>query len=879
MNSGNLSDGGAVPTRHEDGRQKTTSKGVCFREALTALVYWAGLLNRNTFYFSFTGRASKSSYGKYQIMLRPLLIHRICALLLILATLSYANSAPPREISQQAFIETYCIDCHDGETEKGGFNIESLQSVTAANSVEWQKVWEQVSLKEMPPRKKKQPDHMERMHFGDSVIADLQEASKSKGGFHEHLLPTKGNYVDHELLFSDIVTETEPAATPSRMWRIHPAAYLVKLKELVHNTPEYNPKYPGQLASGDPVMVSKVNTDTGDLRLSLGSDQVMGIRNGSGWTSGFPSVRPVQSLSQERGLQDYSVMYEVTSDEMQLLVAGAKAVLKHMIVGSVDVPDYMWRDPETYTLSRTSTMIVEGKPKSFADRETTHLYIKGYQRKYSPFMDIMETEALPTQAQLEKLVPFLFNALTGRNPRVEELNEQISFIRHEVKALGKVEGLIIGCAPIFLHPEALYRYEFGGGEPDPTGRVMLAGDELANSIAGALTYMSPDPQLQAALKAGTLKSRADVLREVTRIMDDGSIRKPRILRFFQEYFDYHRAPLICKDTHSLKAVGVLTDGNIYNLQMNYLVSETDRLIEYVLASDRDVLRELLTTDKSVVRVRPTVKEENPFNTYNDATSISFYDNTVSKYNKGKGRKKSVTGIEDLEHPIFIREYWASTGVTGPSPWELLTFPSAERCGVLTQPSWLIAHSDAMDNHAVFRGRWIRERLLGGGVPEVPITVDAVLPDEPKESLRHRMRVTRENECWRCHQKMDPLGLPFEMFNHVGKFRKIKEGKQVDEHGNPVDASGEIIGSGVPELDGTFEDAFELIHRLANSEYVEQVFVRHAFRYWMGRNETIHDAPTLKAAHKAYQDHGGSMKALITSLLTSDSFLYRKPVQH
>ena len=810
-------------------------------------------------------------------MLRPILIHGICALQIILATTSNGDSALTREISQQAFIEKNCIDCHDGETEKGGFNIESLKSMTAANAVEWQKVWEQVSLKEMPPRKKKQPSPVDRMHFVNGVIAGLQEASKDQGGFHDHLLPTKGNYVDHELLFSDILKEAEPTSTPSRMWRIHPYAYLVKLKELVHNTPKYNHEYPGQLASGDPVMVSKILTDTGDLRLSLGSDQVMGIRNGSGWTNGFPSVRPVQSLSGERGLQDFAVMYEVTSDEMQLLVTGAKAVLKHMIVGSVDVPDYMWRDPEKYTLSRKSTKIVDGKTQTVSDRESVHLFIKGYQRKYSPFMDIMETDALPTQAQLEKLVPFLFHALTGRDPRVEELNKQVSFIQHEVKALGKVEGLILGCTPILLHPEALYRYEFGSGEPDRYGRVMLAGDELANSIAGALTYMSPDPQLQSALKGGNLKSRTDVLREVTRIMEDGSIRKPRILRFFQEYFDYHRAPLVCKDTNSLKAVQVHDTGNQYNLKMNYLVSETDRLIEYILAADRNVLHELLTTNECVVRARPTIKEERSFNTYNDATSLSFYNNTVTRYTK-RLKQKGVIGIEDIERPIFIREYWASTCVTGPSPWEMVTFPATERCGILTQPSWLIAHSDAMENHAVFRGRWIRERLLGGGVPEVPITVDAVLPDEPKNSLRHRMRVTQENTCSRCHQKMDPLGLPFEMFNHVGKFRKIKNGKQVDEHGNPVDASGEIIASGVEELDGKVEDAFELIHRLAKSEHVEQVFVRHAFRYWMGRNETMNDAPTLKAAHKAYQDNGGSMKALIITLLTSDSFLYRKPAQ-
>jgi hypothetical protein len=43
---------------------------------------------------------------------------------------------------------------------------------------------------------------------------------------------------------------------------------------------------------------------------------------------------------------------------------------------------------------------------------------------------------------------------------------------------------------------------------------------------------------------------------------------------------------------------------------------------------------------------------------------------------------------------------------------------------------------------------------------------------------------------------------------------------------------------------------------------------------MGRNETLADGPTLFAAHKAYRENGGSFNALLVSLLTSDSFLYR-----
>ena len=199
---------------------------------------------------------------------------------------------------------------------------------------------------------------------------------------------------------------------------------------------------------------------------------------------------------------------------------------------------------------------------------------------------------------------------------------------------------------------------------------------------------------------------------------------------------------------------------------------------------------------------------------------------------------------------------------------LTTLPSEQRMGILTHPSWLVSHSDAMDNHVIHRGRWVLERLLGGGIPDIPITVDAMLPDEPKSTLRHRMRVTREEECWRCHQKMDPLGLPFEMFNHIGMYRTT-------ELGEPVDTSGEIINSGDPDLDGPVENALDLINKLANSERVEQVFVRHVFRYWMGRNETINDAPVLQDAWHAYRDSGGSMKALLTSLLTSDAFLFRK----
>ena len=101
----------------------------------------------------------------------------------------------------------------------------------------------------------------------------------------------------------------------------------------------------------------------------------------------------------------------------------------------------------------------------------------------------------------------------------------------------------------------------------------------------------------------------------------------------------------------------------------------------------------------------------------------------------------------------------------------------------------------------YSGSLANAKLPGGGIPDVPITVDAQLPDEPNVSLRECMRVTREKYCWSCHEKMDPLGLPLEMYNHAGLYRTT-------EFDKPVGTTGEIVDSGDPSLGGPVRDDYE-----------------------------------------------------------------------
>ena len=128
---------------------------------------------------------------------------------------------------------------------------------------------------------------------------------------------------------------------------------------------------------------------------------------------------------------------------------------------------------------------------------------------------------------------------------------------------------------------------------------MLQDWELGLAVNHALRYIKPDEELRKAIVEGRMRTRADVKREVERMLADDSIRKPRILRFFRDYFDYDLGGYICKDTKALADTGASTRGQSHYRAMFDATASTDRLIELILQEDKDVFKQLLTTDKVV----------------------------------------------------------------------------------------------------------------------------------------------------------------------------------------------------------------------------------------------------------------------------------------
>ena len=68
----------------------------------------------------------------------------------------------------------------------------------------------------------------------------------------------------------------------------------------------------------------------------------------------------------------------------------------------------------------------------------------------------------------------------------------------------------------------------------------------------------------------------------------------------------------------------------------------------------------------------------------------------------------------------------------------------------------------------------REKLLAGHVPDVPITVDAQVPEDPHHTFRERVEmVTQGQECWKCHKQMNPLGFALKC-TMTGRFRTVEK---------------------------------------------------------------------------------------------------------
>jgi len=560
----------------------------------------------------------------------------------------------------------------------------------------------------------------------------------------------------------------------------------------------------------------------------------------STWAAAAFNVHGLQQpfgLIQESGFKDFAALYSPDEGASGLLLSNAEQIVAaqvrhHQLVNVIKKPE----------AAKQSHWPKEDRAKTATAQEREQLKQGIRVRGHGVFAPLLHPKVKANHDELERALQQQFKMSVARPPSEKEVESLIT-LYDDIASDGdcRLAGKTILMAPLIV-PEAILRFEVGLGAEVRAGVRMLSPRETAMALSLALSRKR-EPGLLGAAAEGKLTTREEVAEAVQRILDEPRIEKSRVLWFFREYFDYYRAPDVFKDPlpdHKTRR------GVHYNPR-GY-VSDTDVLVMGILSRDKDVLKQLLTTTESY------------------RTHELFVPN------------HTLDNLRYSDSPLF-RQF-------SPLALDHRRKQQGDRIGVLMQPSWQVAWSTNFHNDIVRRGRWVREHLLGGRVPDLPIDAAAMIPDDPHRTLRQRQMVTRDAKCWKCHKKMDELGLPFEDVNHYGYLRKAEEVLNLEAmeqskdknrkiyRDAPLDTTGRIAFSGDRALDGPVRDAPEMLRRLAASDRVRQIFIRHVFRYFLGRNETPGDAVSLQKAEKAYLDGGGSFRALLVSLLSSESFLYR-----
>ena len=731
--------------------------------------------------------------------------------ILVLCVLSEFLLASPK------FFAKHCNECHDSETAKSGINLEGLRpDFSEPSSIDvWQRVLQQLETRRMPPKKKTRLNESAHKNLTSWIRGEFAKKKIVPAIDHKRTMPDFGNHLDHDSLFDG--SQRGPASSPPRLWRISPHIYNEFIKGL------------------------------GGVRHAATMHQPFAIDESKGVIS------------------DYSAQHFADSATLQLLMMNCQSIATYQTTGIVKRE---W----------------DGRMRRH--RQTPDV-----------FRNIIESDIAPTASQINEAIIYEYQLFLGRDPTSVELENTSKLANASIRMAGKARGLQTTLVSVMLKPEVIYRLEIGFGEPDEHGRRRLGANELAFALSYALTDKPPDQvdvgseTLLSLARSGKLDSPKNIKRTVKAILDandmsvadyrmfteDHKVRNTRTLRFFHDFFGYNHAPRVFKDENRIS----IDSG----FDTERIVTDADQFVMHIFDNDTDVLRNLLTSNHYFVTYLGSDKYfQHDLKYIRENVNDAGYKTNIAYIRRIEAAGKTPIPLEGPSSRTYVKFYnidHESWDYPRNQPFPL---PKSQRAGILTHPAWLIAWSGNFDNDPIRRGKWIREHLFADYVPEIPITVNAVISEDRKHTLRARIKPTRAKECWTCHKKMNPLGLPFENFDDFGRFRRaevldeilsIFPDRHLDARTIPVDASGEIIDSGDKEIDGKVNDVFELLKRLADSPRVRQSFVRHNFRFWLGRNETFADSLTLINADKAYTENGGSMKALIASLLSSDSFLYRK----
>jgi hypothetical protein len=780
----------------------------------------------------------------------------------------YAVPKPPA--AHVAFVDKYCLSCHDAEEKKGDLDLDAILDLDVSQHPDaWEKVVRKLRARQMPPIGRKRPGDTAYDAVVGSLETTLDRVAKvrpnpGRTGTIRRLTRTEYHNAVRDLLALDV--DVDALLPPDE------SSYGFDNVTVGDLSPTLLDRYLSAAEKISRLAVGRASRSPGGETFRLPADRTqedhveglpLGTRGGTVIDYTFP--RDGDYEIQIRLTRDRDELVEGLSEphEIELLLdrdrqhlftvmppqrpnsttpsTSAAASPGASLAASADAPPtsqmaidqhLKLRIPITagphvvgVTFLKKPSLLLETPRQPYQAHFNSYRHPRVQPAIYEvsivgPYTTVAPGES-PSRRRLfvsrprtlaaespaaRRILSTLMRRAYRRPITAADLAGPLALYR-QARADGDFEaGIEMAVSAVLVSPEFLFRVEHDPAGLPANTPYRISDLELASRLSFFLWSSVPDDALLDVAAAGTLHTPAVLERQVQRMLAD-----PRshalVDNFAAQWLHLRNLDAITPDMRLFRDF----DDNLRQA----FRQETSLFFDSILREDRSVL--------DLLRARYT-----------------FVNERLAKH----------YGIPHIYGSRFRR---------------IDLDDSTWRGGLLRQGSILTVTSYATRTSPVVRGKFVLDTLLGvptpPPLPDVPTLKDNTV--DGRLAVRERLAEHRKNAvCASCHNLMDPVGLSLEKFDAIGRRRTSDSGAAIDASGGFAD------GSKFEDVRG-LEDAL-----LRRPELFVGAFTEKLMTYATGRGVEYYDAPAIRAIVRDARSQQFRLSSIVLGVVESPPFLMR-----
>ncbi len=768
------------------------------------------------------------------------------------------------------FFAEHCFRCHGPDKQEGKFRLDNAPGDMANRDFghPWSQALERINSGEMPPKEERQPTAAERFAAAEWITVGLRAWESARLATSERISfkkLTRGEYVNTlRDLIGVTYHPTDPGGLPEDPnWRgferigsvlslstSHIERYVSAAENALKEAmPLTEPPTPWKvkwnalaMKYGDPNVQLPRSNISEKHRLVVGPGN--NWRTGPGGLVGVTLPRSGEyrirircsGLRPDGGSLPHLQFYDATIDRVLLeqdvdaaedqpliiegrvrLASGAHdLVLRNQLPGPslYEGGTRTGNVDEFTTLRKGRSSYLQKLSDNDYKPQFSLLILDDVELEYAldEWPPSFQKQILPSGSQdRTQIKPILesFAERAFRRPLRSGEIERIVALAIDSQAAGTSleESIRDAILAILCSHDFLFLVEGSADQP----RLRLNDWEMASRLSYFLWNTMPDDALLAQARSGQLHDDRVLETELNRMLRD-----PRSERFANEF---------AREWLQLREVGKFPPDK--TLYPHY----DDQLQASMIAESQAYFQRVLTENRSITEF------------------------LTSDWTMANGRLGDHYGIEGVvDHalrPVSLR-------------------PEHHRGGLLTQAAVLSLTSDGSRHRPVHRGKWLMESVFGTSPPPPPPNAGTIPPPaegQPKTTIRAKLEAHRSNaSCAACHAKIDPLGLAFENFDAIGRWRTVEASRLGTGDPPTVDASG-VLPDG-----RAFAGPEEFKQILASDlDRFAVALTEKLATYSLRRGISVTERQAVEAIAAWAKPDGYRLQSLIKSLVLSELF--------